>query len=373
MIRVLHLRSSPFLGSPEKLLLGRLDTLDKSKCIYFFGIFDEQRGNRNDFNDRLSRLDNPGMLLHDSMIFFFINLYKILCLIAQKKISLICTHDYKSNFYGLICSKLVRKPVIAVFHGRTSTNFKSIVYEKIDDFIQSYFNAIIAVSRYTANYVIHPRLKSKIKVIPNAVKINHILNSTKINKIKKEIGLTNKDYIVLYAGRLSREKGVDFLIGAAEKICRHWESIKIIILGNGPERSELEKKVDDKKLRHNVLFAGYRNNIEDFFNMMDVLVLPSKSEGMPLSILEAFAQKKPVIATHVGGVPEVVADSYNGLLVESQNVDALANAIEYLYLNPAIALKMGLNGYKIILKNFNFFNQAEHYLSVYQWVLTNRN
>lgn len=371
-IRVLHLRASPFLGSPEKLILGRLRTMNKGYCQYLIGIFDEQHGKENDFSKSAKKLNCDPIMLHDSMCWFFLNLIKIYKTILHNDIQIICTHDYKSNFYGLLGGKLLRMPIISVFHGRTGADLKVRFYERLDDAILRYFDAIICVSELSAKKLSITKNNSRVFVISNAVDIEEIEDLCSSNNGELDIHKKDNEKLAVYAGRLSKEKGLFYFTGAAKILLSNRKDIKFVILGDGSERKKLQKIIKDNQLSEFVHLLGFRNNIYRYFKSMDFLVLPSITEGMPLVILEAFALGKPVIATNVGGIPEVVLNGFNGILVNPKDVRALAQSIESLIVNPERASEMGQNGYAFVKENHTFETQTQKYLSVYKEVLRRR-
>ena len=369
---MLHFRASPYLGSPERLILGRMKKMNFDECEYAVGVFNEQKNRVNDFHQSLKKLNTCSFLLHDSMFFFVPNLLKIKREMQDFNPQLICTHDFKSNFYGLIISKIFRIPIVSTFHGRTKKDFKVKFYQMIDSLVLKYFDAIVCVSDETKKTLAKKGSYRNMYVIPNAVDIEEI---KRLSKQGININFPTKKKqrrTVFFAGRLSKEKGLLYLIQAAEMILAKHDDVKFLILGEGPEEARLRRMISQKKIGNTFHLLGFKKNIYPYLKMADFLVLPSLAEGMPVIILEAFALGKSVIATDVGGISEIVQHNYNGLLCNPKDVIALVLAIEFLLLNSNLSSEMGENGFKITKENYNFEIQTKRYLSVYKKILTNK-
>ena len=236
----------------------------------------------------------------------------------------------------------------------------------IDSLVLKYFDAIVCVSDETKKTLAKKGSYRNMYVIPNAVDIEEI---KRLSKQGININFPTKKKqrrTVFFAGRLSKEKGLLYLIQAAEMILAKHDDVKFLILGEGPEEARLRRMISQKKIGNTFHLLGFKKNIYPYLKMADFLVLPSLAEGMPVIILEAFALGKSVIATDVGGIPEVIRSGFNGLLIHAKDVNALAQAMDALLKNPQLASKMGQNGYTSAKSNHTFANQVKKYLSVYK-------
>lgn len=366
-LSILHLRASPFVGSPEKMLLGHLKHLDVEHCRYVITAFEEQRGRPNEFLEQARKRNGKTYSLHASIVWLPINLFTLIKVIRRENISVLCAHDYKSNLFGALIKLLLGIPVVSVFHGRTSHDRKVRIYEKLDSLILPYFDNIIVVSNYTKSVLNGEIDEQKIRVIPNAVE-NELVPTVGLPAVRQDVGAAQSERLVVFAGRLSREKGVDVLLGAVGMVARSVPNVRFLILGQGPEETQLKRLSRRLGIDDHVSFIGYRGDIERFLGEMDLLVVPSFREGLPLVILEAFLHKKPVVATRVGGIPEVVEDGVSGSLVDSGNSNALAGAIVRILTNPVLAKDMGLAGYGLVSARHNMKRHTSQYANVFQEV-----
>ncbi len=208
--------------------------------------------------------------------------------------------------------------------------------------------------------------KNKIRTIPGGVYIEQYKrDQAMIDKIDKTYKLAGKK-VVLFTGRLTRHKGVDFLVKASRDIAG-----EVLILGDGPERAALEKRIRELKLK-NCRILGYMNpkeqvNFKAFYSRADVFVAPSTwKEPLGLVILEAMAAKTPVISTRAGGVTSLIKDGYNGYLVHTRNAKEIAEKVNILLADDALRKKMADRAYDVVVKKFTWEKIAEQFESIYQ-------
>lgn len=165
---------------------------------------------------------------------------------------------------------------------------------------------------------------------------------------------------LLFVGRLDRVKGVVVLFDALVELVDRGVDVRLTLVGDGPDRSELEQRVHRLGLEGRVRFAGYRSaeEVQQYLEACDVFVLPSFAEGVPVSLMEAMARRRPVVATAVGGVTELVKPGMSGLVVPPGNVGALADAIAELAADPARRAGMGRAGAETVAASFSSATEA---------------
>ncbi len=152
---------------------------------------------------------------------------------------------------------------------------------------------------------------------------------------------------------MEEHKGIKYLIESASLLLQSRNDVSFLIVGEGALKEELRKLCVVLKIEKNVIFAGERSNIPEILSLTDIFVLPSLREGLPLTILEAMACGKPVIATNVGGVPEVVKDGVSGILVSPKDPEALHSAMNELLEDREKLKKMGYNGKRVCNESFD--------------------
>ena len=179
------------------------------------------------------------------------------------------------------------------------------------------------------------------------------------------MGLPEDALIVASAGRLSPEKNYAAMIEAASETAFHDSGIYFIIFGEGFLRSELEKKIRDAGLTERFLLPGFRKDLQSVLHEIDIFILTSFTEGLPNVVLEAFAACKPVVATRVGGTPEVVQDDVCGFLTGPDEVSVMARHILDLAKDEKLRLQMGKAGYEYVQEHFSFESQTYEYENIY--------
>ncbi len=189
--------------------------------------------------------------------------------------------------------------------------------------------------------------------IPTGVDLHRFSPSVQSDGLRTALGLPKSGLLVGTVSFLRTEKGIHLLIEAIARLRSEFPSLHCVIVGDGPEHSNLLRLTRERHLESVVFFVGMRNDIPDLLSLLDVFVLPSLEEGIPQSLTQALAMQCPVVASNVGGVPEVVQDGQTGLLVPPQDPDFLADKIAYFFRHPAQGKRMGQAGREAIVKNFS--------------------
>lgn len=220
---------------------------------------------------------------------------------------------------------------------------------------------IIAVHNQQKKELINKGInREKISVIPNGVDID-LFKKTKKDTIDNKI---------LFVGSLTKRKGVKYLLEAHSKI----NNVELWIVGDGPERSQLEGIASNLGVDERVIFVSTVSptKLPDYYSSASIFVLPSLREAFPLSILEAMSCSLPVVASNTSGIPEVIEDEYNGFLTEPANVEQLRSKIEFLFETPELIRKMGKNARKTIEKSYSWDVIANQTVKVYRNVLEDK-
>ena len=210
--------------------------------------------------------------------------------------------------------------------------------------------------------------QSKIAVIPSGVDITHFDPERpevqrKVSQLKDKLAIDDK-IIIGYAGRLYPAKGLIYLFSAVKKIRDKHSDIAILIVGDGAQRKELETISRDLKVK--TIFTGWQSDLPLYYSLMDIFVLPSLFEGLPNVLLEAMAMKKAVVATKVGGIPDVASNGENGFLVPACDVPQLAFALEKLIEDDTLRAKMGAMNRQKVEACFLWSKTAEKVEKVYR-------
>lgn len=231
---------------------------------------------------------------------------------------IIQTHSYRPNAHVLL-SRLRgrrREPWLAFFHGTTAENRLVRLYHVLDRFLLARADAVCVVAESQRAYLSHIR---DVSIVPNAVLL--------ADEASPNVSPTPSPKAVLYVGRLSHEKGVDVLLDAWTGVLAAHPDARLTIVGDGPERSRLEAQSALRGVREHVQFAGHQADPWPFYAQHALVVLPSRSEGIPNVLLEAIARDLRVVATDAGGIPSVLGSPPAGAIVPAGDVEALRDAL----------------------------------------------
>ncbi|MGD2205253.1 MAG: glycosyltransferase family 4 protein [Anaerolineae bacterium] len=210
--------------------------------------------------------------------------------------------------------------------------------------------------------------QSKLKFIPNGVNTDHFVpvEDRRKEHLKQRLDLP-KGPIVAFVGRLVPAKNVSLLVDLWERFPD--TGAHLLILGDGPRRASLENSCQDKGLTDKVLFTGNVENVAQYLQCSDIYVLPSLTEGLPVALLEAMACSLPVVASSVGGVPELLQDGVNGFLVSPGNAQDFHDKLATLLVDRELQHKMGSQARQTILSNYSLSTISERYLALYKDLL----
>lgn len=249
------------------------------------------------------------------------------------------------------------------------TPFKnSLIRNRIKSSLNDH-DAVIAVSQSLSNIAVSISGRSQIRVIPNGVDIKKFtLSDEDKNWVKEKKNEFKGKKVILFVGSIRKEKGIIELLKAFTEINLYRKDLILLLVGKVMiERDYLDYFIKQGEIK--VIGPVKHAEVKLWMNLCDVFVLPSYSEGLPVSMLEAMSCSRPVVVSDVGGVGEVIRDRENGLLVKPGDVKSLIEAMEFLLSNPDKAKILGEEGKKTILRNYTWNRNAKNTIEVYKSVL----
>ncbi len=272
----------------------------------------------------------------------FISIWKLYRLIRKEQYDIVHTHTSKPGVTGRIAAILAGVPVlIHTSHGHIYEGFFSSpvswVLLQLDRFLSLFTHKIITLTERGMKEQIGMKIASpqKFAVVPSGIDVQRFATKKVDKKAKKtELGLSPDSTLIGHVARLVPLKGHSDLLKAVPKIIEIFPEAMILLAGDGPLREELEQEAKQLGISKHVFFAGHREDIEDIYSILDILVLPSELEGMGRVILEAMASSCPVAATNVMGIPELVVHGETGLLFPPRRPDKIAESICAILQNP---------------------------------------
>jgi glycosyltransferase involved in cell wall biosynthesis len=265
-------------------------------------------------------------------------------IVREERIDVMHLQAYGASTFGRIAGLLTGVPVIVHAHDN-HTNYPW--YQRIADMLLGRFtDRAIAVSESVRASCIKKRKipKDRVIVMHNGISFEQfrVPSNREIEEEKKRLGIELEFKVVGTLSKLRKEKGVEYLIKAIPAVLEDFPGVVFLIVGDGPLRGELEALTRALRVEKSVIFTGYREDVARVLSVFDIKVLPSVTEGFGIAILEAMAMGKPVIATGVGGVNEILKDGETGFLVPPEDPKALSERIIYLLRNEDEARQLGI-------------------------------
>ena len=304
----------------------------------------------------------------------------LIAIIRRERFQVLDTQNPQSKFWGSIVSTITRTALVSTLnswyaseHGEKS--LKGRLYAMLE------FGTNFALDRYVVvSKVIYDALtrhgvsSQKIDLIHNAVEINHGNGPDCVKLSTYRINLPAEAIVLIAAGRLTWAKGYEDLISALELIIKENKRIYCLIAGEGELHHKLEVQIRNSGLSDHILLLGYlpRMDVLSLMEVSDIFVMPSRSEGTPIALLEAAALRKPILATSVGGIPELLEDGKECILVSSGNLTELANAIRRLIQDKTLAEHLAENAYRRVSRDFTVSAQVRATIQSYNKAWTSR-
>jgi glycosyltransferase involved in cell wall biosynthesis len=273
----------------------------------------------------------------------------LVSMLRRERIDVLHAHKFGSNLWGSVIGRVVRVPVVVAHEQSWASARYELTGERmraaLDRIVVSRLaNAFIAVSEADRQRMIEVEgiASERIRVLPNAVPTPVPTGAD----VRKELGIAADAPVVATVCQLRPEKALEVLVDAAEILRAEFVDLKVLIAGDGAEAATLRARIEEKGLQETVLLLGTRRDVPDVLAASDVAVCCSDFEGTPLSVMEYMGSGLPVVATRVGGLPEMIDEGVHGLLFEKRNEHDLAEALGRLFRNPDERKRMGANALK---------------------------
>ncbi len=288
------------------------------------------------------------------------------------------THKYKDAFIGtLVARSLGVRHVVRVVHGlpepfKGLRNAKMVTYMAADRLITACFvERVVAVSSDIEKVLVGMYGSNRVSCIHNGIDVEAVRVTASREALRRRWQIAEDAVVIGTVGRLVPVKGHAMLLEATRILRASKENVVLVIVGDGPLRKDLEESARRLGLETSVIFTGQQDQSFDFMNMMDIFVLPSLHEGIPMVVLEALALKRPVVATRVGGIPEVISHDISGKLVTSGDASDLANGLKQLIEMPDKARAFAMEGRRQVEQEYSANTMANRTAAMYRSLCTN--
>lgn len=367
-MHVVHLTASTFFGGPERQMLGLAEHLPAGYRTTFVSF--SEGGRCAAFLDEVRGRGFSAVALANDTPRVRAVVRELTGFLRDETADVLLCHGYKPNILGRIAARRAGVSVVAVSRGWTGENLKVRLYEAADRFNLSFMDRVVAVSAGQAARVRQAGVPAdRVTVIRNAARLAAFADPDPVFRDRLRTLLPDSgevSSVLLAAGRLSPEKGFAVLVEAVAGVLKHHPTAGFVLFGEGAERAALEARARSLGIAGRFAMPGFTDQLDRYLPWADVAVLPSFTEGLPNVALEASAAGVPVVATAVGGTPEVVADGETGYLVPPGDPAALARRIGDLLARPPLRRELGAAGRRRMHAEFTFDAQARAYVSLFE-------
>jgi glycosyltransferase involved in cell wall biosynthesis len=296
-------------------------------------------------------------------------------LAARVRPDLIQTHAVKSHFLARLAGLPAYAPWIAFHHGYTWPTLKAKAYNQLDRWSLRAAVRVLTVSRPFRDQLIAFGVQpERIEIVHNAIPAGwgaRACEPREAASLRARTGIGPEKKVLLIVGRLSREKDHLTLLEAIRQLPSDL-AVHLVVVGDGPERPRIEERVRQLNLGERVTLTGHQSSAEPWYGIADVAVLSSLSEGSPNALLEAMATGIPVVATAVGGVPEIVTDGESALLVQPGDPGQMSEALARILTEPRLAGRLKKRSLELIPERYEPEARARKLVAIYRSLAANQ-
>jgi glycosyltransferase involved in cell wall biosynthesis len=359
------------MGGAERLMVPILQHLSRIDFDPYVCALQSKDGNP--MADEIRALGVPVDCLDITHLRDWNGLPRLIKYLREKDVDLVHTQLEFANILGNISARFLRLPSVCTIHVMPSLDVKtkSKLHQRLEWFVLKYFcDRVISVSEEAMQYhlQISGASQSRVSTIYNGIDLSSFLSLDRqlerVN-VRAELGIPSDANLLTTVAVLRPQKGIQYMIRALSAVLASKPNTYYLVVGNGSHRDVLTEEVNKSGVRDRVIFAGMRKDVPRLLTASDVFILPTLTEALPTVLAEAMAAKLPIIASRVGGVPEMITNGQNGCLVGPEDVEGLAQACIDILANPEKRAGMSAEGWKIVNQKFNIENQVDQLEALY--------
>lgn len=374
MINVLHLRDTDKVCGPGKTVLETCARADPDRFRLYIGL-PVPAGSRDNLyleacrQRGLAVLPIPTAHAFDPRI-----VTATLRLIREHDIHIVHSHDYKTDLLAALLARLRRLPIITTAHGWIVNDLRSRIYHGLGKRVMPYFDRVIAVSPQIRQQLLRIGVRpERAPLIHNCIVAeSYRPDSVEPGYLRQRFGIPEGALMVGNIGRLSPEKGQSVFLDAAARLRQRFPQAWYVLVGDGRDRARLEAQARQLGIADRVCFTGHLQDVRPVFRDIDVLALNSYTEGFPNVVLEALCMLRPVAASAVGGVADVIEDGVTGLLLQAGDGEMAADRLGRLLGDAELRRRLAEAGRARVLERFHFHTRVDKLQRLYEEVLAER-
>jgi glycosyltransferase involved in cell wall biosynthesis len=294
----------------------------------------------------------------------------LLTVCRREKVAIWHGHDYKTNALGLLLKRFWPMRLVTTVHGWVHHTARTPLYYRIDQLCLPRYEKVICVSDDLLDACLDAGVPARnCLLLENGIDGIEYTRRQSVRDAKAKLGLPDECLVVGAVGRLEAEKGFDILIRAVHALVARGVDMRLVIVGEGGRRTELETLARELGIADRVQLPGWQADVRGYFEAMDVFALSSHREGLPNVVLEAMALEVPVVATRVNGVPRLVQDGRTGLLVEPGDLAGMTAALERLLRDAPLREAFRVAGRRTTETRYSFANRMTRLARIYDRML----
>jgi len=295
---------------------------------------------------------------------------RLLEVCRRERVTIWHGHDYKTNLLGLLLSAVWPMRLVTTVHGWVHHTSRTPLYYAIDRLCLPFYEVVLCVSPdlYQASLKAGVR-RNRCVLVENGIDLEQYTRTFTPAEARQQLGMPTDRLVLGAVGRLSAEKGFDVLLRATAELVKQGWDVELWIVGAGDERTALERLREELGLASRVRLLGFRTDTIRLYQAMDIFVLSSLREGLPNVVLEAMALEVPVVATRIAGVPRLIEDGKNGLLVAPGNFLELADALMRLLSIPTMRRQLATAGRQTVATHYSFAKRMDKVRQTYDRLL----
>lgn len=373
MIGVLHLIDTYRIGGPGKTIINSAKFIDRARYRVHVGSFtDPVRTERNEFARAVAAGDIPYLNLPETRRINLDHLSRIRDYVRAHDIAIVHAHGYRTDAIGYVATRrLGGVPIVTTHHGWIRNNARQELMARTALQLCRRLDGVEVVSQRLLDELPRSVVRRGLaEVVHNGIVLDDYAPGGHRAGIRQSIGLPDAAPLLGVIGRLSLEKGVLEMVDAFALVAREAPETHLAFIGEGPLRGAVEARVREQQLSGRVHLLGHQSPVQPFYEALDILVSPSRTEGLSNAILEALVMGRPVVATRVGGNPEILEDGVSGLMVEKERPADLAAAIVRVLKDAALRTALIAGGRARVESAFSFPARMRREEAFYERVLS---
>jgi len=369
-MKVLAIIDAIELSGPGKGLLQLVDACATRQVEIVVANFTYEK-RRSFFNEEAATRGIRCVLLRTRGRFEKRTLRQLQALVVNEGIDIIQSHSFKPHLYAILLRRRLRRPWLAFAHGWTLETWRVCLNNAIERRLLRYADHVIALSESLEKDLRAHGRSGPVSIVMNAITRLPEPTTTQLRDAARcQLTVAAGAFVIACIGRLSFEKAQDLLLTALQRVRPATQRpIVVLLAGDGPFRERLQTQAAALRGHVDVRFLGHVADVAPLYVACDMVAMPSRSEGTPNVILEAMSYGLPIVATRVGSVPSMVTDATEALLVDTQDVVALASKLQRVYDDSSVATKMGRNARAALWPRFSIETRVGRIVDVYGQLL----